>query len=123
MTRPVGVDIDRLRQLWREGVPNKAIAAELGISRPYVSTLGQRLGLPRRVRGGRVMEACQPRRVDEAPPIVPGADVPRPPVWSVERDGAILATRGAYAELQALARDWGIASARIVARWHLLRAG
>lgn len=54
------------------------------------------------------------------------APVPMPmagaPDWTADRDAAVLQSKGRLADLSALAARWGLATARVTARWHILRA-
>ena len=53
------VDLERLRQLYDQGMPDVAIAEELKISRHYVAKLRQKLGLPARQKHAALLERGQ----------------------------------------------------------------
>jgi hypothetical protein len=44
------------------------------------------------------------------------------PAWSDLRDGRILASKGSYRAVSKMAQEWGLPIARVMARWHVLRA-
>lgn len=53
------VDVERLRQLYEQGLPDIAIADELKIGRHYVAKLRQELGLPARQKHAALVERGQ----------------------------------------------------------------
>ena len=53
------VDLERLQQLYEQGMPDIAIAEELKISRNYVAKLRQKLGLPARQKHAALVERGQ----------------------------------------------------------------
>lgn len=73
-----------------------------------------------------VVEAVEPapRRVSPSP--APAEPAPMPmaaaPDWTADRDALIVATKGRLAEIAALAARWSMPTARVMARWHVVRA-
>lgn len=120
----------KIRRLWLAEVPSGEIAEVVGVSRPSVTRIAKRLGLPRRNQKGQIvgrMVDAEPRPVPPAPSSGGGEAAPdpmpadRPPgPWTVDQDARILATGGKYEKVARLAREWDRPSARIIARFHAL---
>jgi len=120
-------DDSRFREFWTGGIPVAKIASEYGVSRHTVYSAARRYGMPLRDAKGRVIrhrraalvaavQTCRDHRADR----VAG---PRPTdFWTPDRDARLLASGGGYAAISALAVEWGVASTKVMARWHLLRA-
>jgi transposase len=104
----------KMRALARQGKTYREIAEATGYSESHVAKL---------VTGwkqtGELWADAPARRSPPPPPPPPPA---APPGWSVDRDAAVLATKGRYAKLAALAARWGEPMQRVHARWHRLRA-
>ena len=119
-----------------------AAAAQLGVSRNAVLNMERTHGL-RFARKPKPKPAPAPlapkRKAATAAPDPAVAPAPvmravaredaglRPAVatasaWSADRDARIIATKGRYEALAALASEWDLALKRVQARWHLLRA-
>lgn len=112
----------QLEPLWSDGASLKAIGSAFGVSPSYVSQLAYSFGLPARKQfsqGGRRRDADEGAADDgPAPPPLPKDRPPGP--YSAADDGRILATRGRYQDVAALAKRMKRPSAVILARYHAL---
>lgn len=121
--RKITID-DRFRELWLSGAPIKDIAEEYGCSVYTVGKAVDMAKLPRRGRswakGPRVPKP-KPAPKRKPDPVPEPRDALPSAVFNASRDGAIVRTKGKYADLAALAAKWGLPTTRVVARWHLVR--
>mgnify|MGYP000870921385 CR=1 FL=1 len=120
------VDRDLFRCLWRDHVPEAAIAEHFGITVAVVRHIRDELSLSPRQRRQRVHrkpENDPAPRVLQAPPSRPVArDEVRPhPFWTPERDALVIKAGGNWSELAALALAFGRPMAALQQRWHRLR--
>ena len=118
------------RELWEGGVATKEIAGRFGVTGPSVTRAARRLGFPARVhlRGIGKAVLSEDGSGPEGPAKPLSARRPDPvhalptDFWTAAKDVLVFQTQGRYAAVNALARRLGVAPARIVARWHLVRA-
>lgn len=116
----VRVDDATVRRLHAEGLTQTAIAERLGVSQTWVSTRLRHLGLtkerPKRapaitaVAGAGNAGAVRTRTVCGA---LDG--------WTVHHEARLMQARG-YADLRALAAEWGLPMQTVMARYHRVRA-
>lgn len=89
-------------KLYYDGVSIAEIAEVLGISKSYVSVLSMRLRLPKRLRGGGlIQEVVHPKKVDP---------------------NSILATGGKYSLICKFAQKNGLTYTQAMQLWHRSRA-
>lgn len=116
-------DEDKFRKLWRSDLTVAQIAEIYGCDRRSISKAAARFGLPAR----------QAQRHNDTPRAVAGEVqddgarapcpyVDGPPFWTQHHDNRVWDSDGRYAAINALADEWRVPAARVLARWHLLRA-
>lgn len=145
-------DNTMFRDLWASAMKNWQIAKILGISASTLGNAGRRFGLQQRpcLRSKRLTDAANaaydlynvtgevtpalspdPKdpsgRVLGVPPRLvvrtrPSLPLTRGLGWSSEHDAAILTAGGSYRANARLAKQWNMQSAKVLARWHQLRA-
>lgn len=146
MGRPSEIDQVEFCKLWRAGVRTVEMADFFDITPNAVTAAARRFGLPRRRQGGvapsgpsvedvievaslpvRVapikvsasrIDAIRQAKAEEAKA---RCGVSGSPVWSKDRDAAVIEAAGRYAVLAELAQGWGLSCQSVVARWHVLR--
>ena len=126
-------DCPTFRRMWRDKVPGAEIAARFGLKHAgSVHTAARRYDYP--PRSGEwcphELAALDP---DEAPiedpfgrgkgPVSTDAVRAMRPDdrWPLDRDAALIRSGGRYAELCALAENWGLPFRAVQQRWHRLR--
>lgn len=110
------------KALWRSEMTTREVAAHFGVAQGTVHRTAERLGLAARS----VARSRDAGRVTEAPRSEDAVSLPcigSTGFWTPKRDAAVIRTGGRYGNVSKLADRWGVASSRILARWHLLRAG
>jgi predicted DNA-binding protein (UPF0251 family) len=80
---------------------------------------------PARLRPAAVLPEAPVRPVRAVRPaaVLPPGQMAAAPDWGAARDAEVIATKGRYVRIAALAGKWGLPIARVTARWHLLRSG
>ena len=97
--------------LWSSNRPVEVIAAELRCTAAAIKLLVAFFDLQPR---------AEPRRVDAVKEVVVPS-VSGAPFWTLERDNRVRETGGRYGSVAALAADLGVASPKVLGRWHQLR--
>lgn len=115
-------------------LPPAQAAAELGVSAAAVSQAAVRYGITFGASRQPPPAAARPP-APTVPRVVPDGRPPRParpaacakgammaaPAFDADRDALILQSKGRYPKLHALALEWKMPAARVIARWHVLR--
>jgi hypothetical protein len=110
--------------LWEAGASRSHIAAELGLAgASSINSIRCRLGLA----GRQTFVRTKARRTTQAAPapepeMPPLPEMPPHPFWTPVLDLAVMATRGKYPALAALAGQMGKPMSAVQQRWHQLRA-
>lgn len=126
----------QLRDYWDQGMPVSDIAELFSVHVPAVYAAAKRFDLPKRHLpnpgrvGRRVWTAAPPVEAPETEFDVVMRKLARarsrgqivcPPGWDLESDIQVRMTNGQNAALRELAAQMGIAFARVLARWHVVR--
>lgn len=116
------------REMWADGVKVDDIGAVFGVSGTAVSRAAARYDLPERKAGSRVKKTTtRPSLVSPPSQLTvlaarrDAGAVWTTEFWTLERDALVLQTKGKYAAIAQLGRDWGRSSIVITRRWHVLR--
>lgn len=137
MKQPAALEgqADAFRLLWLDGYGNGPLADYFGVSVGAAGRFALSLGL-HRGKGGRTKPGPIPKdalqalsdtsaqdqvRLDRLAWVRVCGQIPMPDFWTFERDLAVVAVKGAYAELSALATEWEQPMQRLIGRWHVLR--
>lgn len=139
LSRPIhnlGVSHADLVALWCGQEAQAVVAIRVGVNVVTLRKLVAALCLPKRAVARRIgVEAVMERLARDsvegrvapghrlcALPPAPVIEVLDPPFWTPARDVAVLATKGRYAAINALAAELAVPATRITGRWHVLRA-
>jgi hypothetical protein len=128
-------DSKEFRQMWADGLTARVIAAHFDVPQATVSRMAIRYSLPHRdlrslkrhrddteVRVAAQKKSAQ-ARLDKMIRRRGEGKILTTNFWTYDRDLAVFQSGGAYGAVNKLAKEWGVNSNRIMARWHVLRAG
>lgn len=101
---------------WERGISFVDLQKQFGMSVGAINQLRIALDLKPRAK------TAKPQKDSPAPVGVRVPRMPAHPFWTPERDLAVIMTKGAYREVEALAERLSKPKEAIMQRWHKLRS-